>query len=62
MTKTQTAKYQPASELRWALEALKGQKFTLDCGHHVTFNQSLGNNLIIHNGKRLQIICTECGY
>jgi len=62
MTATQKSKYQPASELRRALDALKNQKFELDCGHHVTFGNNLGNNVIIHNGSQLKIICTECGY
>ncbi|MFA7384471.1 MAG: hypothetical protein WC001_13580 [Desulfurivibrionaceae bacterium] len=38
------------------------QRFRLDCGHHVTFGYFLGNNVIILNGKKLRVICTECGY
>lgn len=55
-------KYKPANELRQILRTLQNRKFVLDCGHHVTFNQSLGDNLIILNGKDLRIICSECGY
>ena len=55
-------KYKPASELRQILSTLQNEKFVLDCGHHVTFNQSLGNNVIILNGKDLRLICSECGY
>jgi hypothetical protein len=55
-------KYKPAGELRQILRTLQNGKFVLDCGHHVTFNQSLGNNVIILNGKDLKLICSECGY
>ena len=41
---------------------LVGMKFRLDCGHHVTFGEILGNDVIIRNGKKLKIICTQCGY
>ena len=54
--------YKPVKELRQLLKALENRKFVLDCGHHVTFNQSLGNNVMILNGKDLRLICSECGY
>ncbi len=54
--------YKPVNELRKMLEELRNRKFVLDCGHHVTFNKVLGNNVIILNGKSLTIICSECGY
>jgi hypothetical protein len=54
--------YKPTDDLRQILNILKQKKFVLDCGHHVTFNRVLGNNLIIHNGVELKIICVECGY
>ena len=54
--------YKPVNELRQMLEELQNRKFVLDCGHHVTFNKVLGNNVIILNGKSLRIICSECGY
>jgi len=41
---------------------IKGGKYRLDCGHHVTLNHNLGNNIAIINGKELQIICTLCLY
>jgi len=37
MTQTEKSRYQPADELRKIIEELKGKKFELDCGHHVTF-------------------------
>ena len=37
MTKEEKAHYRPSEELREALNQLKGEKFRLDCGHHVTF-------------------------
>jgi hypothetical protein len=50
--------YRPADELK---EILKG-KFVLDCGHKVTLQHNLGNNIIVINRKPVKIICTECGY
>jgi len=41
---------------------IRGGKYRLDCGHHVTLNHNLGNNIAIINGKDLQIICTLCLY
>jgi hypothetical protein len=41
---------------------LNGRKFRLECGHHVTFGHFLGNNITIYNGKKLKVICSECGY
>ena len=62
MTNKQKQQYRPTDELRDLLENLAQEKFVLDCGHHITFNQTLGNNLTIYNGKNLRIICSECGY
>jgi hypothetical protein len=62
MKLSEKKRYKPVNELRRILEALENGKFVLDCGHHVTFNQVLGNNVIILNGKDLRIICVECGY
>ena len=41
---------------------IKNGKYLLDCGHHVTLNHNLGNNIAIINGKDLEIICTLCLY
>ena len=62
MTKEKQAEYESVQSLKEAMQHLNGRKFRLDCGHHVTFNHNLANNIIIHNGKDLTIICTECGY
>lgn len=62
MTNEQKQHYRPTEELRELLEILEREKFILDCGHHVTFNQVLGNNVTIYNGKKLKIICSLCGY
>jgi len=62
MTKTQRLEYRPTRELRWLLNILKREKFILDCGHHVTFNEVLGNNVTIYNGSELRITCSQCGY
>lgn len=62
MTKKQEEKYRKASELRLIIKKLAGQKFRLDCGHHITFGHNFGNNLTIYNGKEPKIICSLCGY
>jgi ribosomal protein S19 len=62
MTKSQADKYESAETLRKIFEELKGRKFKLDCGHHVTFGTFLGNNITVYNGKKPEIICSECGY
>ena len=63
MTKEEKQEYAEADELStFLLEALGGEKFRLHCGHHITFGHPLGNNLIILNGTKLRVICSECGY
>jgi len=41
---------------------LKGKKYKLDCGHHLTFGEYLGSDITIRNGANPEIICSECGY
>jgi hypothetical protein len=62
MTKQEREIYQDTKELRKVIENLRGMKFRLDCGHHVTFGFFLGNDVTVLNGKRPRIICSECGY
>jgi len=62
MTKKQRKEYRPADELRQILTELDKEKFHLDCGHRITFGEVLGNDLTIRNGKKLRIICAQCGY
>ena len=62
MTKKEKIQYEDVEVLRALLVTLKDRKFTLDCGHHVTFGHFLGNNVIIYNGKKPKIICSLCGY
>jgi hypothetical protein len=48
--------YQSPESLRTKLKrALENEKFKLDCGHCITFNHVLGNNVVIINGKELKI-------
>lgn len=61
MTKIQRQKYKPVDELIKQLSSLAGRKFILSCGHPVTFNQYLANDIFIHNGKELVIVCSDCG-
>ena len=63
MTRKQKQQYQQPEMLRDILQrVLVGMKFRLDCGHHVTFGEILGNDVTIRNGKKFRIICTQCGY
>ncbi|MFC1827112.1 hypothetical protein ACFLZQ_04190 [Thermodesulfobacteriota bacterium] len=62
MTKKQKQQYQEPEMLRDILQrVLAGQKYKLDCSHYVTFMEVLGNDVIIRNGKKFKIICTQCG-
>ena len=63
MTKEQENEYQDVEVLKEILfKTVRGAKFRLDCGHHITFGHFLGNNITIYNGKELKIICSQCGY
>jgi len=62
MTQEEKAKYESTEALRKIFMHLKGMKFRLDCGHHVTFGHNLGNNIIIYNNQKPEIICSCCGY
>ena len=63
MNKVQRSRYQQPEDLKNILSMyLNGKKFVLDCGHHITFGQRLGNDMTIRNGKKLRVICAECGY
>lgn len=63
MTKEQKARYEGPEQLKEILKrVLDGKRYRLDCGHRVTFNHNLGNDITIRNGKKLKIICSLCGY
>lgn len=63
MTNKQKLLYETPAQLKEVLEkALLGKKFCLDCGHHVTFGHFLGNDIYIRNGKKLEIVCSQCSY
>lgn len=63
MTKEQENEYQDVEVLKEILyKTVAGKKFRLDCGHHITFGHFLGNDITIYNGKKLKIICSQCGY
>ena len=63
MTNEQEKQYQEPELLKEILtRTLRGMKFRLDCGHHITFGYFLGNDITIYNGKELKIVCSQCGY
>ena len=62
MTKQEKEAYQTTEALRQFLTQLHNQKFSLDCGHHVTFGTNLGSNVMILNGRKPTIICSLCSY
>jgi len=47
MTKEQEQKYEAADVLREIIKRLKGSRYRLDCGHHITFGYFLGNDITI---------------
>jgi len=62
MTKQQKEAYQDVEELKKVILSLKGKKYRLSCGHHITFGHFFGNDITILNGKNPVIICSQCGY
>lgn len=62
MTRKQKEEYRETDELREFFKSLKGKKFKLDCGHHVTFGTFLGNDITVYNSNETEIICAQCGY
>jgi hypothetical protein len=63
MTENQKKAYEETDALREILKTLKGKKFKLDCGHHITFCHNLGNDITIYNSNTKPIIiCSQCGY
>ncbi|MCP4294399.1 MAG: hypothetical protein GY786_02200 [Proteobacteria bacterium] len=62
MTRQQEQLYKDADALRKFLDRLRGEKFKLDCGHHVSVGHNFGNNIMIYNGARLKVICSQCSY
>ncbi|MEI9475608.1 MAG: hypothetical protein WCO26_03430 [Deltaproteobacteria bacterium] len=55
----QEGPYEDISHLK---SLMSNRKYRLDCGHLVTLNHNLGNNIAVLNGKELKIICTLCLY
>ena len=62
ITRRQEQLYKDTDVLRRLLERLKGKKFKLDCGHLCTVGHNFGNNIMIYNGARLKVICSQCSY
>ena len=63
MTKKEKQAYETPDALKEILhKALDKKKFRLECGHHITFTEVLGNDLTIRNGKDFVVICAMCGY
>lgn len=51
--------YQESEDLKLLL---CGEKFKLDCGHHVTFGHSFANTIVIFSlgGGRIKTACLDC--
>lgn len=65
MTLSEKSKYDNPDHIREIFKSLKGRKFRLDCGHHVTLGHNLSNNIVIrHDGgiDKIRIECTLCSY
>jgi hypothetical protein len=50
--------YKDSEELKKMLNG----KYKLDCGRLVTLKHDLGANVMIINGRKLQLICSLCAY
>ena len=65
MTNKQKQAYSEPEALKDILyRVLYNKRFTLECGHHISFfNSTLGNDLILKNGlnKNFKVICVDCG-
>ena len=61
MTTKEKQQYRSNEELREVFNQIRGKKYRLDCGHHITFGVFLGNDLLVRNGKEFELICSECG-
>ena len=62
MTNEEKEKYESTERLQEIIKTLKGRKFKLDCGHHVTFGHNLGNDVMVYNDSDIKIICSLCSY
>jgi hypothetical protein len=66
MTRAEIAKYEKPEALKNILyRVLHNKRFTLECGHKISFfNSTLGNDLTLKNGlnKDFKVICAQCGY
>ena len=54
--------YEEVKRLKEEIEKLRGRKFRLDCGHHVTVGHNFGNHIMIMNGKEFEIFSSLCCY
>jgi len=62
MTTRQKRQYEETDALRRVLEGIKGRKFKLDCGHHVTFGHHVGSDITIFKGARFKNTCSLCSH
>jgi len=62
MKKEDEVNYEDVERLKEEIDKLRGRKFRLDCGHHVTMGHHLASDIAIYNGRELRIICTLCSY
>jgi hypothetical protein len=63
MTKKQERQYSEPESIKDILNGvLSDKKLLLGCGHHVSFDPNLGNDIAISNSKEPKIICSLCGH
>jgi len=63
MTRAELAKYEEPEALKDILRrTIYGKKFRLECGHIISLGYYLGNDLVVRNGKELEVICLQCAY
>jgi hypothetical protein len=65
MTRKQKRIYSEPEVLKDILfRVLHNKRFTLECGHRISFfSSNLSNDLILRNGlnKDFKVICSDCG-
>ena len=63
MTNKQKQAYSEPEALKDILRrTIYGKKFRLECGHIISMGYYLGNDLVVRNGKELEVICLQCAY
>ncbi len=61
MIKAEKPQHKSMESVRELLRILNKEQFVLDCGHHVTFDQVICNDINTRENVELHVICSQCG-